>query len=277
MFSVVIPLYNKEYSIVNCLRSVFKQTFLPLEVIVINDGSTDSSQMFIEKEFSDQIERGFLKLVCQSNKGVSVARNLGVRLANSELICFLDADDEWMPDFLSRMIKLIRDFPEANMYSLAHVINKEGKGVYKPKHGLPNNHRGYVENFFVASARGSVVNSSKVCVRRQAFLNIGGFPEGVVAGEDLYLWIRLAMEGAVANEMSYLAIVNQRDDSSREGRKNSVPYPLVYFSEKKGIKRNLSLNGYLSIIFIKHFLRSLSRGNYKESMLRIKVFLRMWI
>ena len=89
-FSVVIPLYNKEDTVLRALESVRQQTFNDFEVIVVNDGSTDNSYYVIEHY--DKLK---IKLLNQENKGVSFARNRGVEEAKAELIAFLDADDEW--------------------------------------------------------------------------------------------------------------------------------------------------------------------------------------
>jgi len=90
MFSVVIPLYNKERSVKNTIESVLNQTFQDFEVIVVNDGSTDNS-LEVVKSFND--ER--IRIINQKNSGVSSARNRGIKEAKYEWIAFLDADDLW--------------------------------------------------------------------------------------------------------------------------------------------------------------------------------------
>lgn len=276
-FSIVIPLYNKSYSINRCIDSVLSQTFLDFEIIIVNDGSTDESLPIVNRCYSNEINSDIIKVIDQSNQGVSVARNNGSNLAKSDYICFLDADDEWRPDFLEKMSMLIADFPLANLYSLAHMIKKNGSSLYKPKHGLSEGYRGYLENFFEASSRGSVVKSSKVCVKKSAFLEIGGFPIGVVAGEDLYVWIRLALNGKVACDMSYSTIVYLESDNSRASRKNSIPYPLVFFSENSDFQRSKALDKYLFVIFYKHFFNSLLGLRWKEASLRFEKYIKIYI
>lgn len=276
-FSVVVPLYNKSYSIARCIDSVLSQTFLDFEIIIVNDGSSDDSLSIVANRYSNEIDNMTIKVLDQLNQGVSVARNNGIKVASSSYICFLDADDEWLPEFLKTMKKLITDHPKADLYSLAHLVKKEGSQLFKPKHGLLDGYRGYVEDFFLASSKGDVVNSSKVCVRKESILSFGGFPVGVVAGEDIYVWIRLALKGGVACDMSYLSIVHQEIDNSRNSRKNSIPFPLVYFSKNKEILRSKSLNKYLFSIFYKHFLYSLVSLKPREAMLRIKVYMRIYL
>jgi len=243
---------------------------------LVNDGSTDDSLNIVENTYKNEILKSVIKIINQPNQGVSAARNNGVNSSNAELVCFLDADDEWLPDFLMKILALINDFPEANLYSLAHFVSK-GQGLKKPNQGLPDNFRGYVLDFFRASFRGSVVNSSKVCVRKNALLNIGAFPLGVVAGEDLYVWILLALKGRVACDINYSVIIHQEFDDSRSAREISVPYPFLFFSRNKDIKRGISLNMYLFSIFIKHFISSFASLKFKEAFHRVYYFIRMFL
>lgn len=275
MFSVVIPLYNKQYSIEKCINSVLNQKFKNFELIIVNDGSSDNSLEIAKKACNNNRDIE-IKFINQENQGVSIARNNGVNHSKFDYICFLDADDEWTSDFLLDMNNLIQRYEEANLYCLAHLI-KKGNKIIKPKHGLDDDFEGYVSDFFYSSSRGSVAKSSKICVRKPALLNIGGFPEKIVAGEDLYVWILLALNGKVAASMKFNTIVYQEVDDSRHSRKNSVPYPLVYFSLNKNVIRPTSLNKYLFFIFIKHFLFSLKTYSFKEAFLRFKYFIKIFL
>ena len=111
-FSVIIPLYNKAYSIERCIGSVISQTYQNFEIIVVNDGSTDDSAKKVINSYSNEITSGKIRIIYQPNKGVSVARNNGVEASNCEYICFLDADDEWKPHFLELMKNLIKNLME---------------------------------------------------------------------------------------------------------------------------------------------------------------------
>jgi|26BtaG_2_1085354.scaffolds.fasta_scaffold00216_17 glycosyltransferase involved in cell wall biosynthesis len=276
-FSVVVPLYNKEYAVERCLNSILAQTKQPLEIIVVNDGSSDGSFDIVKSKYQKEIEQNIIRVFDQANKGVSAARNLGIQQSSSEYICLLDADDEWLPDFLKTMSLLVERCPEANLYCLAHRVSKRGNRLYKPKHGLPESHQGYIDDFFKASTKGNVVNSSKVCIRKQAIVEFGGFPEGIVAGEDIFVWIMLALNGKVACDMKYLAVIHSEEDSSRSARKLSIPYPFVFFSKNKAMLDSNSLNRYLFTIFYQHFLHSLLSLKSKEAALRLKWYIRMYI
>lgn len=96
MISVVIPLYNKAHTIINTLNTVLNQTYKDFEVIVVNDGSTDNSVEVINQNFNDKR----IRIINQENAGVSAARNTGIKESKGDWISFLDADDEWLPDYL---------------------------------------------------------------------------------------------------------------------------------------------------------------------------------
>jgi len=266
--SVVIPLYNKSSSITRCILSVINQLEDGDEIIVVDDGSTDESFQKARSVLMSYSSHRY-QLITQANSGVSAARNLGISVAKSEYICLLDADDQWRPAFLTKMKDLVSSFPEADLYCLGHeVVKGEGPPV-KPKHGCPDGFKGYVNDFFRASAKGSVANSSKVSIRKTALEKVGGFPVGVVAGEDLYVWIRLALNGLVACDPSTAVVTYLEYDRSRSSRIDVVPYPLVFFGAV-GNKRLLtrSLRNYLFMIASKHIVYSISQKAYRSAFSR---------
>lgn len=123
MVSIIIPLYNAEDSILKCLDSVARQTFSgEMEILVINDGSTDNSLELVEKYAANTLLN--LKIFSQENKGVSGARNLGLREAKGEYIALLDSDDEWILEKLSIQLECFNNHPK---YSFL------GGLIYEPK------------------------------------------------------------------------------------------------------------------------------------------------
>src|SRR5437868_12130431 len=118
--SVVIPLYNKERFIARALQSVFAQTFRDLEVIVIDDGSTDRSLEVVAR-FSDPR----LRVIRQANAGPGAARNRGARESTSEFIAFLDADDELLPEFLEQNLSNLKANPRCTMSLCAFLEGPE--------------------------------------------------------------------------------------------------------------------------------------------------------
>ena len=104
--SVIIPCYNAENTILNTLNSVFKQTNLPSEIIIVNDGSKDASLAIINKFISENHTIP-IQLIDKENGGVSSARNMGMKKAKGDWIALLDSDDEWLPNKLERQIEII--------------------------------------------------------------------------------------------------------------------------------------------------------------------------
>ena len=101
MISVVIPMYNSRESIVDCINSVLNQTRFDLidRIIVVDDGSTDNSEELVKKEFKKEEK---IKIIIKENGGVSSARNVGIREADSEWIALLDSDDVWLPEKIEK-------------------------------------------------------------------------------------------------------------------------------------------------------------------------------
>ena len=120
MFTVVIPLFNKERHIERAVRSVINQTFQDFEIIVVDDGSTDNSVEEVLK-----IKDNRIKLIKQKNGGVSSARNKGIDESRFEYIAFLDADDAWKPNFLESINGVIEQYPKAGAYCTSYDIKRE--------------------------------------------------------------------------------------------------------------------------------------------------------
>jgi len=256
-FSIVVPLYNKSYSISTCIDSILLQTYSSFEIIVVNDGSTDDSLSIVKDMYPHEIDNGVIKIVDQSNKGVSSARNNGVQLAKSNYVCFLDADDEWEPTFLAEIKRLINDFPKANLYCLQHETKINQKDPVRNRCYYKDGYRGYVENFFKASLIGSIANSSKICISKSALESVGGFPEGYKSGEDLYVWMEISLNGSVAFYNKVLSRVNVLQDLSRSGRSESIPYPFIHYSGEAGSELNSWSKVYLFKMYLSHLLASL--------------------
>lgn len=270
-FSIVIPLYNKSYSIVNCIQSVLSQTYQKFEVIVVNDGSTDNSLSIVSSSFSDEIARDIIKVIDQPNQGVSVARNNGAQAAQSNFICFLDADDKWKPDFLTNLKSLIDDYPDAVLFCLQHETQQGQHGKPIPnKCYFKSDFKGYVPNFYKASLVGSIANFSKSCIKKDSLKDVGYFPEGEVAGEDLYIIMELARVGKIAfyNKISTTMLVIE--DNSRSKRVGEIPYPFKYYGENDHISLTFWAKAYLFRVYLAHLLSSIKDKDFKAAADRTK-------
>jgi len=268
--SVIIPLYNKSGTIESCIRSVLAQTKTPDEIIIVDDGSTDNSVDIAKSVLKSHVSH--YKIVSQSNMGVSSARNRGAMLATSEYLAFLDADDEWLPIFCEKMCDLIKSFPDGVLFSCRHKIQDYETGAYTAALNITSGFRGYIKDFFDASKKDSIVNSSKCIVGRQTFLSSGGFPINASAGEDLFLWIDLALRGPIVFHDFIGCVVNRFPDASRHGRRGSIPYPLTYYSQNKVEAERLpaSAKNFLWRIARNNVIISLMRGDQLEAKLRLE-------
>ncbi len=181
--SVIIPVYNGEKTIVNTLKSVLKQTFTDLELIVIDDGSQDSTLAVI-----DEIRDSRLKVFSFPNAGVSASRNRGLSKAKGEFISFLDADDLWTPDKLEAQLRALQENPQAAVaYSWSDWIDESGQFL-RPGGHISVNGNAYPKLLL----RDFVESGSNPLIRRQALTEVGGFDPSVTPAEDWDMWLRLA-------------------------------------------------------------------------------------
>jgi glycosyltransferase involved in cell wall biosynthesis len=215
--------------------------------------------------------KGNYRIITQKNQGVSLARNRGFELAKTDFVALLDADDQYQPDFIKKSKKLLKDFPEGDLYCFAHLVKHEKAGLFYPKFAIEKNFRGYLNDFFLASLKSSIANCSKTIIRKKALQKFGGFPKNVKEGEDLYVWIMLALNGKVVFDSCYVgAIIVKESDQSRNMRVNQIPYPIIYFGNKdlKNIL-NKSAKTYLWKIVFNSILASKIRFRYQEAFNRL--------
>lgn len=193
MFSVIIPAYNAENFIKNAVNSVLSQTIEDFEIIVVNDGSNDSTENVVT-EISDKRVR----CVSQKNAGVSAARNTGIINAKGEYICFLDADDLWKPNHLEVVSQLINKYPETSVYLTGHeIVLHNGQRISKTCPGVSDNIQS--DNLFKHIWEyGYFFNTNSVVCKKSTFDIVGQFEVGVKNGEDDDMWYRLFSYFSVA-------------------------------------------------------------------------------
>lgn len=191
MFSVVIPLYNKEKYIRETVQSVLAQDYKEFEVLIVNDGSTDGSLHKL-KDISD----ARIKIINQENSGVSQARNTGISNASFEWIAFLDGDDVWSPNHLSELKRIIELFPSSGLISTQHSkFDRSSELVFKLK--THDSHIRSINYFAEAAKSPSIVWTSAACISQKVFNEIGGF-SNIRIGEDLEYWVKVALDYPVA-------------------------------------------------------------------------------
>jgi glycosyltransferase involved in cell wall biosynthesis len=180
MVSVIIPTYNRAWILGEAIDSVLAQDFFDLELIVIDDGSTDDTQRLLDGY------QGAIAPIFQPNRGVSAARNAGVAASRGSLVAFLDSDDLWLPGKLSAQVAFFRKHPQALICQTEETWVRRGVRV-NPK----RRHRKPSGPIFLRSLELCLVSPSAVMMRRELFDAMGGFDETLPSCEDYDLWLRI--------------------------------------------------------------------------------------
>lgn len=181
--SVIIPAYNSEITIAETIESVLNQTFYDWELIIINDGSQDST-LDIISQFKDTR----IKVFSYANAGLPISRNRGLEHAVGKFVSFLDADDLWTSDKLDAQLKALQANPQASVaYSWTNCIDEKSqflrRGTYITATGNVCD-KLLVINF--------LENGSNPLIRREALDVVGGFDESLKAAQDWDMYLRLA-------------------------------------------------------------------------------------
>lgn len=203
MVSAVIPLFNKGRHIARALDSVLSQSVGDLEVIVVDDGSTDGGHRVVELYRDPRI-----RLIRQENHGVSLARNKGIEQASYGIIAFLDADDAWKPDFVKTILRLAESCPEAGAYATSYTVVRHDGTLYHPRYSLSilkPGYEGVLDHYWAATYLDLPVCASAVAVRKPVFEKAGLFAPGIPSGEDLDMWARIAIHSRFAYACEELA------------------------------------------------------------------------
>jgi glycosyltransferase involved in cell wall biosynthesis len=185
LVSVILPVFNRAQCVGRAIESVLAQTYSNVELIIVDDGSTDGTAGVLERY------RGAATILRQDNGGAYVARNLGLRHAKGELVAFVDSDDAWLPDKLELQVPLMRGvvglvFGNTRIVTAtddaARPNGKSGFSIVRPN-------RGWVQRRFV---QGNFVPTCTALVRRSALEEIGGFSEASRISADYLAWFRIA-------------------------------------------------------------------------------------
>lgn len=209
--SVIIPLYNKASHILRAVNSVHLQAIQAKELIVVDDGSTDNGPDIVRSFHECRV-----RLIQQENKGVSEARNAGIRSSRGKIIAFLDADDEWKADFLESVMALVAKYPQAGLYATAYekIRTNGNRETAAFKFIPPPPWEGIMPSYFKAAALGAPpVCASAVCIPRRVIDHVGMFRVGRRMGEDLDLWARIALRYPIAFSTKVGAIYHEEAEN----------------------------------------------------------------
>jgi glycosyltransferase involved in cell wall biosynthesis len=178
--SAIIPTYNRRPLLERALKSIFRQTRRPDEVLVIDDGSTDDTPAHIPERFPD------VRYIRQARGGVSTARNCGIREAKGEWLAFLDSDDEWLPQKLECQLEALGAKPEFLLCHTNEIWIRRGRRVNPMK-----KHEKFGGRIFQACLPLCIISPSSTVLHRNLFDEVGLFDEDFPVCEDYDLWLRV--------------------------------------------------------------------------------------
>ena len=183
--SVIVPTYNRARMVVESVESVLAQSFSDFEVIVVDDGSTDTTREVISAFTDDRIH-----YIYQDNRGRSAARNRGIEASEGEYLAFLDSDDLFLPEKLEVQTATLDTRPEIGVvYSDGYFCDEEGRSLMRFSDFHPELGDGFVLDRIV---RYNFIETATPLIRRTCFDRVGLFNEALVTHEDWEMWIRLA-------------------------------------------------------------------------------------
>ena len=179
-FSVIVPTYNRGHLLPRALNSIAAQTQTPLEVIVVDDGSTDDTIAILRREYPDVV------IFQETHRGVSAARNRGIQASRGDWIAFLDSDDEWLPEKLARQNAALVSTPTILLCHTEEVWVRNGVRVNPMK-----KHAKRGGAIFEDCLPLCCMSPSSVVVHREVLEDVGVFDESLPACEDYDLWLRI--------------------------------------------------------------------------------------
>jgi len=180
LVSVIIPTFNRVDVLPRSIYSVLNQTFHDIELIVVDDGSTDSTAELIASISAS------IRYLRKEHEGVSAARNSGIMASTGKLIAFLDSDDEWREDKLEKQLELYSDDDDNFICHTNELWLKHGKPVNQKKI-----HKKQGGRFFERALERCLISPSAVLISRALLVRIGYFDEDLPAAEDYDLWLRI--------------------------------------------------------------------------------------
>jgi len=241
LVSVIIPAYNCSDTILETLNSIFSQTYKNLEIIVVNDGSTDSTEDVLNN-FIDQIY-----LINQSNQGVSCARNAGINVATGKYLALIDSDDYWFKEKIETQVKYLENNPDKGaVYANWNRWYPDAQGTYPDPeafaptivdYSIDESESGWVYQQLLLDC---ILNSSAILVRSQILKSLNGFDPKLSVGEDYDLWFRLSRVTQIDKLATPLLLYRIRPGSVTNRTPPNTCYELII------LKKALSQWGYIS-------------------------------
>jgi glycosyltransferase involved in cell wall biosynthesis len=247
--SVVLPTYNRLGTLPRAIESVLAQTYKDLELLIVDDGSTDGTADYLKKLTDPRIRA----IGGSENRGVGSARNVGIAEAKGELIAFQDSDDEWLVTFLEKHVANLDSQPAKVGVSYCGKIiygrDEAGRQGKRRAAYMPDVSRTVVEgNIYHEVLRNAVVSTQTFVARADVLRSIGGFAEDLKIGLDWELSTRLAQvtEYAFIDEPLVMTFLMQ-DSISHKKHESSKTLLRIFEQHQSAFKSNPDLNSSMSI------------------------------
>lgn len=231
---VIIPTYNGMPYLEETVKSILDQDHKKLKLYVIDDGSKDDG---LTETFVKSLKDKRVHYFRQKNGGQAKARNTGIKISNSPLIAFCDADDLWRNNKLSRQIEIIMRSPNLGLvYGSIDVVDKDKKYI----RSIKAKYRG---NIFPDLLEGNCIagSASMALISRAALNDVGNFREDLMIGEDWELWLRLAKKYEFDYAHDVLADLRSLDDGMQqnwEKMASGLTFMLPIMISELSLKRN---------------------------------------
>lgn len=224
LISVIIPLYNKEKSIYSTILSVLNQNYPNIEIIVVNDGSTDNSMQIVSK-----IKDPRINVISKENGGPSSARNIGVKSANGQWIYFLDADDQIETDCLTQFLKIVDDNPNIKVFVANYYIKKgnlfKKQSLFMKDGVLKNNFRSWFWGT-LSPCQGAVLYDKNLLLRHP-------YPEIIRRWEDAAMFFQI-MQYEKIFTISTPVFTYILDNSSASHARNNIKEDFLGYLDTNG-------------------------------------------
>lgn len=221
LVSAIISVYNGEHYLAKAIESVFAQTYRPIEVIVVDDGSTDKSA---------DVARSYkgIQYIYQSNQGVAVARNAGLNAAQGEFIAFLDADDIWVPHKLRIQVEYLFEHPAVG-YTIGKIQNFNCPG---------NNSRSQVKESSLEKEQAGLIT---MVARKTVFEQVGGFDPSYRIGSD-FEWVVRAKDAGISMVILSEILLHRRIHDSNLSHQTQARYASLLRMFKESIDRKVQMS-----------------------------------
>lgn len=218
-FSVIIPTYNRKDLLLKAIESVLTQTFYNFELIIIDDGSTDGTELIDFEFLSHKYGKHIIRYLKIHSRGVSFARNLGIQLAKGRWCAFLDSDDLWVKTKLQEQFSFIQSHPEIKIVHCDEIWIRNGVRVNQMK-----KHQKFGGEIFIPCLKLCLMSPSAIVIQKDILQKQGNFKEDFIVCEDYDLWLRLTLLYSVGFISRPLVIKHGGHDDQLSRAYHSMDY-----------------------------------------------------